>query len=86
MIEERFKEGKNEMIVTKDAKGKLISVKDQDGNDIEPVDISFLKLSDESIKRRGQIVNVSDGTVIQTHSSPGCTWYFYNRRWYRFCS
>lgn len=81
-----FKEGKNEMIVTKDENGDLVSVRNQDGNDIESEEISFLKLADESIKTRGQITNVSNDTVIQTHSSPGCTWYFFRGYWYRICS
>ena len=51
MSELRFKEGKNEMIVIKDDTGDLVSVKDQGGNDIEPADISLLKLADESIKK-----------------------------------
>ncbi len=81
-----FTEGKNKMTITKDDKGNLISVKDQNGKDIEPLDISVLKLGDEKAKKRGQITNISDDTVIETHSSPGCKWYFFNGNWYRICS
>ncbi len=93
-----FTEGQNKMIITKDDKGNLISVKDQDGNDLNGVertgDIADLKLGhalgqkkgEEKLKFRQNLFTIRDDTVIRTHSSPGCTWYFYQRRWYRICS
>ena len=32
-----------------------------------------------------KIKNISDGTIIETETSPGCTWYFFGGVWYRIC-
>jgi hypothetical protein len=86
MKEKRIKVGNKEMIITKDDTGQLVSVKDQDGNDVESGTINDLKLANEKEKNRTLITEVADDTLIHTHSSPGCSWYFYNRRWYKICT
>jgi hypothetical protein len=87
------------MRITKDDKGYLISVKDQNGKVFEKDGINYgdvenLNLGpahennpiEQEYKFRQDLFDIPNDTVIHTHSSPGCTWYFYNRQWYRVCS
>lgn len=79
--------GSKKMIIRKDSKGNLISVNDQDGNDVESGSISMLRLGNEAGKKfRTDITDIPNDTVIETHSSPGCKWYFFNGQWYRICT
>ncbi len=32
-----------------------------------------------------KIVDIPDGTIIETAASPGCRWYFFGRSWIRIC-
>ena len=32
------------------------------------------------------IVNAPNGTLLFTHSSPGCCWYYWHGRWYWICT
>jgi len=84
--EMKISAGSKKMIITKDSDGNLISVRDQDGKDIESGSISDLRLANEIGKFRTNIVNIANDTVIETHSSPGCKWYFFGGRWYRICT
>lgn len=58
-------------IVEIDATGDLVGPTPHPATDITTWDII---LDDEN-----------DGLIIETESSPGCTWYFFGGVWYRVC-
>ena len=78
----KIKHGKNEVIVKKDAKGKVSSVKGAKGKKSVKGYIN----KGPKLKINGHtITSISDDTIIHTHDSPGCVWYFCGGRWWRIC-
>lgn len=82
MIISRYQIGKKEMVITKDDKGKLVSVTDENNNPVEDCGQDKVKLTSEKTKFRSPTKYVSDDTFILTQHNPTCGWYFWNRRWY----
>ncbi len=62
-----------QMVITLDVDtGRVVSVKDEKGTDAK---------SDNSMPaemKNAKITDAASATVIGTHSSPGCRWFFYN--------
>ena len=83
------------MVITKDAKGQLKSVKDDLGKKAQEANASDLKISNEVADEKGKrgnkkhfraaITGARDDTVILTHHNPTCCWYFFGGRWYWLC-
>ncbi len=45
------------------------------------------RLKDGKLKLGGKVVTkVPDHTLMFTHSSPGCAYYFFGGRWYYICT
>ncbi len=45
------------------------------------------RLKEGKLKLDGKIVSkVPDHTLVFTHSSPGCAWYFFGDWWYYICT
>jgi hypothetical protein len=97
-VEDKSKNIKRTMIITKDDAGEITSAK-VDGREIKDDvlysgEIKDLKLGfarghdpeEEQFWFRQNLLEIPDETVIETHSSPGCKWYFYHGRWYRVCT
>lgn len=85
--EEIYKVGDLHIKVTKNDAGTEV-LKVEHGNGNRPVKtgkITDLKLVEPAGKMRS-IVNITNDTTIETHSSPGCAWYFFNGRWWYICS
>jgi len=82
----RYPIGNKEMVVTKDDKGKVVSVTDENNIPAKQRGMGKVKLTDEDAKFRSPIIEVPDDTFILTRHNPTCGWYFWNRRWYYICS
>ena len=67
------------MVITIDIdKMELESVTDEKG---KPA------IQEEKAQINGRdIVNAPNGTLLFTHSSPGCCWYYWHGRWYWICT
>ena len=78
----RYPIGKKEMVVTKDDKGKLVSVTDENNIPAKHCGIGKVKLTDEEAKLRSPVMDVQDETFILTQHNPTCGWFSWNRRWY----
>jgi beta-lactam-binding protein with PASTA domain len=73
MPKKTIKEGNKEMEIT-------TQVKDEDAHG------SITELELKHGKDTYTITEVSDGTIIKTKNSPGCSWYFFAGSWYYICS
>jgi inorganic pyrophosphatase/exopolyphosphatase len=81
------KKGNIKIKVTKnDAETKVLNVEDALGNStVEHGKIQDLKLTNEVFKFRTSITSIADNSTVETHSSPGCFWYFFAGQWWRIC-
>lgn len=71
----------NKMVITIDVEtGKVEKVTDEKG-----VPAKSKKM--EEVKLDGMpIAKIHDHTIIHTHSSPGCCYYYINGKWYYICA
>lgn len=85
-----YRVGDGWMVIRKSFRtGNIISVTDETGGDVESGFVEKLTLeyqlsTGETV--RATPIHIPDDTFIETHSSPGCTWYFYRGRYYRRCN
>jgi hypothetical protein len=69
--------GSKKMVITIDVEtGKVEKITDEKGERAKTAKKGALKLGDRTI------TSVPDHTLILTHSSPGCAWYFIGGKWY----
>ncbi len=86
------KKGNLKFKVTKNSAGtKVLKVEDATGKRrVDHGKIKDLKLTDENSKTRTWISSVGNSSagnnvLLETHSSPGCFWYFFGGHWWRSC-
>jgi len=71
---------KKMMVIDIDDAGQVSKVSDEGGKKVVPQPVGNSKLDGKTI------ISVSDHAIIETHSSPGCVYYFFNGQYYRICS
>ncbi len=85
--ETTYERGNHKLKVKKNQDGTIVQwVKDHNNNPAKEGLISELGLSIGPGGDPQSIVSIPDDTIIRTHSSPGCTWYFFQGKWWRVCS
>ena len=80
-----------QMVITKNAQGKVKSVEDDKGKKANESSVG-MKIANENFNENGKpghfrsnITGMRDGTVIITHHNPTCCWYYTSGTWYWLC-